>query len=398
MKKFHHVICTKYFFSMNIPLSSIRVLVFIGTRPEVIKMAPIIRRLHACSEVHTTVCTSGQHKEMLLQALADFQISPDENLDVMTAGQNLANLSAVLFQQIDVLLERLQPDWVLIQGDTTTALIAALCAFYRHIRIGHVEAGLRSFNKNSPFPEEINRKAIATVADLHFAPTIAARENLQSEGIAEQNIVVTGNTVVDALLQIRAGLRQQPADLPPELVAVATANRRIILVTSHRRENHGAGLDNVCCALRAVADSRSDVLFVYPVHLNPCVCLPVHKKLAGHPRILLLAPLSYKAILTLMERSAFILTDSGGIQEEASVLHKPVLILRDTTERQEGVKAGAARLVGTNPQYLIRSITELLEDQDCYRRMARAADTLYGDGRAAERIVTALVRAGRTSP
>ena len=368
-----------------------KVLVLAGTRPEAIKVAPVVRELRRHTELTTLLCNTGQHREMIRQALDDFAIVPDSTLDVMAQGQTLAELSARLFAAIDDVLLAQEPDWVLVQGDTTTAMVGALCAFYRHIRVGHIEAGLRSFNKLAPFPEEVNRQAIGRVATLHFAATRTACANLIREGVDVDDIILTGNTVIDALRWMRDSIRGQEQQLLDARVASALDDgRRVILVTGHRRENFGGGFREICRAIRTLADNREDALFSYPVHLNPNVREPVEEILGEHPRILLMPPLPYKAFVAHLEAASLVLTDSGGIQEEAPALGKPVLVMRDVTERPEGVKAGVARLVGPHTAEIVRHVSQLLDDADAYRRMARATNP-YGDGHAAERIANALV-------
>lgn len=368
-----------------------KVMVLAGTRPEAIKIAPVVRELRRRGELTTVLCNTGQHREMIRQAFDDFGILPDIELDVMAPGQTLASLSARLFAAIDDVLRAQEPDWVLVQGDTTTAMVGAMCAFYRRMRVGHIEAGLRSFNKLAPFPEEVNRQAIGRVADLHFAATKAACANLIREGVDPDDIFLTGNTVIDALHWMRDSIREQGRRLLDARVATALEEgRRVILVTGHRRENFGEGFREICQAVRALAEAREDVLFCYPVHLNPNVREPVMRVLGGHPRILLARPLSYKIFVAHLQAASFVLTDSGGIQEEAPALGKPVLVMRDVTERPEGVKAGVARLVGPHEAEIVRHVSQLLDDADAYHRMARAANP-YGDGHAAERIADALV-------
>ncbi|MDL2317007.1 UDP-N-acetylglucosamine 2-epimerase (non-hydrolyzing) [Desulfovibrio sp. OttesenSCG-928-A18] len=368
-----------------------RVVVFVGTRPEAIKMAPVVMELRSRPQCEVSLCASGQHKEMLEDALRDFSLRPDSNLAVMTAGQSLAGLTSRLFQAIDAELERQNPDWVLVQGDTTTVMVAALCAFYRKIRIGHVEAGLRTDNKFSPFPEEMNRSIAGVAADLHFCPTPGARENLLREAVPESRIFVTGNTVVDALHWMRARLDGVEEALPDELGQKIRRYPRMVLITSHRRENFGAGLANICRALLELSRCHADTLFVWPVHLNPQVREPVLGMLGGQDRIVLLTPQSYRPFLFLMQQATVILTDSGGMQEEATVLGKAALVMRDTTERPEGINAGAAKLVGTSDTAIIREVTALLESPQLRKDMADRGEGLYGDGRAAARIADAVL-------
>lgn len=371
-----------------------KILVLVGTRPEAVKMAPVIKALRSRPNLEARICSTGQHREMLCQTLGDFGIAPDLNLDVMAPSQSLASLSSRLFDRLDEALIKEIPDWVLIQGDTTTVMVAAMCAFYRNIRIGHVEAGLRSFNNRSPFPEEINRKITALMADAHFAPTEDARDNLLREGVPAEKILLTGNTVVDALLE-RLNALPAITDADARLGDAVAAGKKIVLVTAHRRENHGQPLANICSAIATAAKANPDACFIYPVHLNPQVREKAFGLLAGKENIILTEPLPYAMLLTVMHNSHFILTDSGGIQEEACVLKKPVLVLRDTTERQEGVKAGAALLLGSDRAKIIENISLLLHDREMWTRMSHAAGLLYGDGNAASRIADYLETACR---
>lgn len=363
-----------------------RILCVFGTRPEAIKMAPVIRHLRAEWADHDTrVCVTGQHRAMLDQVLAAFDIRPDYDLNLMEEDQTLASITARVLAELEPILAAEKPDWLLVQGDTTTAMAAALAAFYQRIRIGHIEAGLRTGHKGRPFPEEMNRRIIDGLCDFHFAPTAKARENLRREGVSERSIVVTGNTVIDALQWIA---EQAP---PPSLEAWAPAGKRTILVTAHRRESFGEPLENICLAVRDVA-TRYDggVLVVYPVHRNPRVQEAVYRLLGGVTNVRLLAPLDYASLVHLMKRSYLILTDSGGIQEEAPSLGTPVLVLREVTERPEGVEAGTAKVVGTDRKAIVSEVVRLLEDHAEYASMARAGNP-YGDGHAAERVVAALL-------
>lgn len=364
-----------------------RVMVMAGTRPEAVKMAPVIRALRQRPGFSATVCASGQHREMLAQAFADFGIQADINLDVMTAGQGLGALSSLLFARFDALFASARPDWLLVQGDTTSVMAAAICAFYHDIRVGHVEAGLRSFNRRSPFPEEINRKAVALVADLHFAPTEAARQNLLAEGVASGDICLTGNTVVDALNWRLAMLADSPAQLPANVAQSLASGRKIILLTAHRRENHGEPLRAIFSAVASLAQSRPDLQIIYPVHLNPAVNSPAKELLSGIANIALCEPLPYPALLTVLSAADLVMTDSGGIQEEACALGKPFIVLRENTERMEGIQAGCGKLVGARPE---RIISEALNYLAGGYGASDAGKNLYGDGRAAEKIADAL--------
>jgi len=390
-----------------------RILSVFGTRPEAVKMAPVVQELKRTSGVESFVCVTAQHREMLDQVLTLFDIKPDVDLDLMRADQSLADLSARIFQELDPVLGDLNPDWVLVQGDTTTVAITSLLAYYHRIRVGHVEAGLRTHNKWQPFPEEINRRVAGIAADLHFAPTEWARQNLLHEGVPDSSIALTGNPVIDALqvvakqpqpesiaqllakLGVRScrteephsGVSQAQGSLPP--VARNGTRKRLILVTAHRRENFGQPLENICAALKELAE-RGDVEIVYPVHLNPNVLEPVKRLLGNVRHVTLLPPLDYLPMVHLIKQSALVLTDSGGIQEEAPTFGIPVLVLRDLTERPEGVKAGVLKLVGTDGRYIVRTANRLLDNARAYKIMAKAVNP-FGDGQAAGRIVKSVI-------
>jgi len=370
-----------------------KVLVIAGTRPEAIKMAPVVHALRGIENFDTRLVSTGQHREMLKQAFGDFV--PDAELDVMTPQQTLASLSGRLFEALDALLARENPDAVLIEGDTTTVEVAALCAFYRGIPVGHVEAGLRSHDMRAPFPEELNRRIATLASTWHFAPTEAARRNLEAEGIAPDSICVCGNTVVDALLYMRDRVRHAP--LPPRIEDAIRSGRRIVLITGHRRESFGIGFQDICEALAQLAGAHGDVVFVYPVHLNPQVRGPVQARLGGIKNVILEEPLAYGPFVRLMDSSRLILTDSGGIQEEAPSLKIPVLVMRTVTERPEGIAAGVSRLVGTEPKRIVAGVEEILFDDTAWNAM-RAADNPYGDGKAARRIVDHLAHWERRRP
>jgi UDP-N-acetylglucosamine 2-epimerase (non-hydrolysing) len=364
-----------------------RVLSIFGTRPEAVKMAPVVERLAATPGVESSVCVTAQHRQMLDQVLDLFDIQPDYDLDIMRPDQALSDLTAALFTGLDPVLQDAQPDWVLIQGDTTTVMVAAVLAYYHRIRVGHVEAGLRTGDKWQPFPEEVNRRIAGAIADLHFAPTPQARENLLREGVPSERVVVTGNTVIDALQTIAA----RPYEFESGPLAGIPWNRRVILVTAHRRENFGQPLDDIFSAIRHIAENYAEqVHFVYPVHLNPNVHRPAHRALGGIPNITLLDPLDYLPMVHLMKRAYLVLTDSGGIQEEAPAFGVPVLVMRRLTERPEAVEAGTARLVGTDPEKIVAEASRLLDDEGAYAAMARAINP-FGDGHASERIVQALL-------
>lgn len=361
-----------------------RVLSIFGTRPEAIKLAPVVLELRKHPDrFEDLVCVTAQHREMLDQVLDWFEIVPQYDLNLMQPNQSLAEFAGRALLAIGSLLEDVKPDVVLVQGDTSTAMIAALAAFYRRCPVGHVEAGLRTRDRYNPFPEEINRRIVSALATFHFAPTPQAAEALRAEQVPEENIFITGNTVVDALLMTVS--RPVHMDLGFSLEA-----KRLILVTAHRRESFGAPFESLCSALRDIADRNADVEIVYPVHLNPNVREPVMRVLAGHPRIHLLEPLRYEQFSHLMARAYLILTDSGGIQEEAPVLGKPTLVMRETTERPEAVAAGTARLVGTDRARIVAEAERLLHDEKAYRAMAQAGSP-FGDGHTAERIARLLM-------
>jgi UDP-N-acetylglucosamine 2-epimerase len=349
-------------------------------------MAPVVDALNRHPDFESLVAVTAQHREMLDQVLNLFGIRPDFDLDVMRPGQTLEQITAVVLQRIGHVLREVRPDLVLVHGDTTTTLAASLAAFYQRIPVGHVEAGLRTGNKYSPWPEEINRKLTGGIAAWHFAPTDGARANLLAEGVAAEAIAVTGNTVIDALLTVCDRVRGEPSVLTdlPEL----SAERRLILVTGHRRESFGEGFRSLCQALRQLAE-RNDVEIIYPVHLNPNVRKPVYEHLAGRPNIHLIEPMEYLPFVGLMDRADIIVTDSGGIQEEAPSLGKPVLVTREHTERPEAVSAGTVRLVGTDRTRIVREVHRLLDSSEHYNSMAMAHNP-YGDGQAASRIVDFL--------
>jgi UDP-N-acetylglucosamine 2-epimerase (non-hydrolysing) len=367
-----------------------KILSVFGTRPEAVKMAPIVHELKHTPGVESFVCVTAQHRQMLDQVLGLFDIVPDYDLNLMRDNQSLAEMSARIFTDLDPVLAKLQPDWVLVQGDTTTVAITALMAYYRRIKVGHVEAGLRTHDKWQPFPEEINRRVAGVAADLHFAPTEWSKQNLLNEGVDEKYIVVTGNPVIDAL-RVVAG---QPA--PDEVIqlveklGIGKKGQKLILVTAHRRENFGEPLEEICSALKQLA-TRGDVEIVYPVHLNPNVQKPVYGLLDGLPHITLLPPLDYLPLVHLMKHATLVLTDSGGIQEEAPAFGIPVLVLRDVTERPEGVQAGTLKLVGTQSGHIVFEVEHLLSDPAAYAAMAKASNP-FGDGQSARRIVDALLR------
>ncbi len=372
--------------------NKLHVMVVFGTRPEAVKMSPVIKALKAHpDQIETRVCVTAQHREMLDQVLGAFDIIPDVDLDLMRPNQSLGALTARIFSQLDPIYADVRPDWLLVQGDTTTVMAAALLGYYHQIRVGHVEAGLRTHDKWQPFPEEGNRRLAGVVADLHFAPTEGNRQNLLREGIPDAIIRVTGNPAIDALRYITAQPAPQATRELLQKIKVISGERRLILVTAHRRENFGQPIRDICQALRKLADHyQESAAFVYPVHLNPNIQKPVYEMLTGIDNIHLLPPMDYLPLVHLMKNANLILTDSGGIQEEAPALGVPTLVLRETTERPEGVEAGTLKLVGTNPDRIFDSAQTLLDDPAAHAAMAGAVNP-YGDGRTAERIVRALL-------
>ncbi len=383
---------------------TLRILSVFGTRPEAVKMAPVVQALAHTPGLVSLVCVTAQHRQMLDQVLGLFSIQPDVDLNLMQPDQDLASLTAAILDHLDPVLADLKPDWVLVQGDTTTVLASSLAAFYRRIRVGHVEAGLRTQDKWQPFPEEINRRLASVVTDLHFAPTEWARQNLLRENISSEQVIITGNPVIDALQSVAGmpptpevldifktiGVPYQSSNLPN---SASLSSPRLILVTAHRRENFGRPLENICASLKQLAEIYQDnIRIVYPVHLNPNVQGPVHRILDGIPNITLLSPLDYLPMVHLMKHASLVLTDSGGLQEEGPALGKPVLVMRAVTERPEGVQAGTVRLVGTNPLEIVANTRLLLDDSSAYASMAQAVNP-YGDGKAAGRIVKAILAA-----
>jgi len=363
-----------------------KILSVFGTRPEAVKMAPIVKLLAETKGVESRVCVTAQHRQMLDQVLDLFHIQPEYDLNLMRDNQSLAALSASIFTHLDPVLTDFKPDWVLAQGDTTTVAITSLLTYFHRIKFGHVEAGLRTHDKWQPFPEEINRRVAGVVADLHFAPTEWSKQNLLNEGINESIIKVTGNTVIDALKFVAK--QSEPEEIT-QLTTTKLKTKKLILVTAHRRENFGEPMENICHALVELA-GRGDVEIVYPVHLNPNVQGPVNRLLRGAEHITLLPPLDYLPLVHLMRHATLILTDSGGIQEEAPAFGIPTLVLRDVTERPEGVAAGTVKLAGTKSSRIVEEAQRLLDDESAYAEMSRAANP-YGDGHAAERIVQALL-------
>jgi UDP-N-acetylglucosamine 2-epimerase len=373
---------------------TIRVLSVFGTRPEAIKLAPVIRELASRPGlIESLVCSTAQHRQMLDQVLNLFNIVPDYDLKVMQHNQSLAGITVSVLGRLDQVLKSVEPDWVLTQGDTTTTFAATVAAFYRKIRVAHIEAGLRTWNRDHPFPEEINRKFVDAVASLHFVPTATSRDNLLREGIPGSSIIITGNTVIDALFEIV----DRACDWKSGQLSSIPVEKRLILVTAHRRENFGRPLIEICGAVREIAAKYPDVHFVYPMHLNPNVQQVVKHQLSAAPGVSLIEPLEYLPFVHLMKASYLVLTDSGGLQEEAPALGKPVLLMRNLTERPEAVASGAVRVIGTDRADIIRETSLLLDDSVEYSRMSAAVNP-YGDGRASARIVDGLLANRSTSP
>lgn len=364
----------------------IKNLIIFGTRPEAIKMAPLVKEFLKNENFETKVCVTAQHREMLDQVLSFFEINADYDLDLMKPNQNLYSLTGDIINGLKPVLEEFQPDYVYVHGDTTTTMAASIAAFYSGAKVCHVEAGLRTFDRRAPFPEEINRSIAGRVCDYHFAPTSISKENLLRENIADKNVLITGNTVIDALQESVQRVEGLEDEEIAALKATVNFSKRTILVTGHRRENHGQGFINICKALKQIANENSDIEIIYPVHLNPNVQKPVYELLNGIGNIKLIAPLSYPSFVWLMNKSYLIITDSGGVQEEAPSLGKPVLVMRDTTERPEAVDAGTVILVGTDTERIVLEASQLLNDKDKYNKMS-ALHNPYGDGKACSRIV-----------
>lgn len=363
-----------------------KILIVFGTRPEAIKMAPVVKEFKEYPELFDTkVCVTAQHREMLDQVLDFFEVEPDYDLDLMTQEQSLHSLTAKVIQELKPVLNEFDPDVVYVQGDTTTSFAATLATFYENIKVYHVEAGLRTYDKKAPFPEELNRQLTSRIADIHFAPTDQARKNLLSEGIGDSSIIVTGNTVIDALQYTAEKVESISSDEIKKLESLIDSSKKLILVTGHRRENFGVGFQDICDALKELAQYES-VQIIYPVHLNPNVRKPVYDLLGDIENIKLMDPLSYETFVWLMKRSYLVLTDSGGIQEEAPGLSKPVLVMRETTERTEAVEAGTVLLVGTDKNKIVTECVSLIQDPVKYEKMSVAINP-YGDGKAAKRIV-----------
>ncbi len=372
-----------------------RILSIFGTRPEAVKMAPIVKQLAVTEGVESLVCVTAQHREMLDQVLNLFKIEPDYDLNLMRSNQSLAGLTAEIFTRLDPLLEQIAPDWILVQGDTTTVMCAALAAYYRRIKVGHVEAGLRTGDKWQPFPEEINRRVAGIVADLHFAPTSVNRANLLGEGVEDWRIHVTGNTIVDALYAI---MQHTPPPATVKLLEdlnIGENGKKLVLVTAHRRENFGRPLEEICEGLKQIAQENPGIEMVYPVHLNPNVQEPVHRLLGKIHNIHLLQPQDYLPMVHLMRSASLILTDSGGVQEEATALGIPTLVLREVTERPEGIQAGILKLVGTDPNRMLTEANRLLKNS-AKQPFEYQHINPFGDGHAAERIVKILLKQQET--
>jgi UDP-N-acetylglucosamine 2-epimerase (non-hydrolysing) len=363
----------------------IKVLVILGTRPEVIKLAPVIHTLKSSEQgFEVVVCSTGQHNEMLYQVLEYFDIKPDIDLKLMKSGQSLSELTAALLSRLPAVYEEIDPDITMVQGDTTTAMAGGLISYYHRKAVCHVEAGLRTGDKYAPFPEELNRRLLSTLTDYHFAPTEKAAETLSREGIDKSRILITGNTVIDALLYTVEKNKISKPSLG-KLDAIVADNEKIVLITGHRRENFGRGFQNICGAIHELAQSYEQVQFIYPVHLNPNVQKPVYTMLGNLPNIHLVNPIGYIPFVRLMSAAHLILTDSGGIQEEAPSLGKPVLVMREKTERQEAIEAGTAKLVGTDQSKIVSEARRLLDDHKTWETMSKIKNA-FGDGKAAERI------------
>lgn len=364
-------------------------LIIFGTRPEVIKLFPVIRGLKKYKDADVKICATAQHREMLDQFLEFFNITPDYDLDIMAENQTPSYVASQIFAKLGPVLKKKKPNYVIIQGDTTTVAAASMCAFYNRVKVAHVEAGLRTFNKWLPFPEEINRKIAGVVADIHFAPTKRAKQNLIKEGVNEKDIYITGNPVIDSLQYVVKKIENEKNSEFKEIVL--ENDKKLILVTAHRRENIGEPLKNICYALKAISEIYDrEILIVYPVHLNPNVWNTVHDILDGNKNIKFIPPVDYFQLVYLMKESYLVLTDSGGIQEEAPSLGKPVLVLREVTERPEAVEAGTVKLVGTDKERIVRETVKLMEDKKEYEKMARAVNP-YGDGKAGDRIAKILM-------
>ncbi|MDU4727421.1 non-hydrolyzing UDP-N-acetylglucosamine 2-epimerase [Clostridium sp.] len=365
-----------------------KIITIFGTRPEAIKMAPLVKELEKREEIESKVCVTAQHREMLDQVLEYFEIKPDFDLNIMKSKQSLTGITNRVLEGLEEVFIKEKPDMILVHGDTTTTFAGALAAFYQQIKVGHVEAGLRTFDKYFPFPEEMNRKLTGSLADLHFAPTKGSKNNLLREGINENDIYITGNTVIDAMLHT---VKEDYKFENEELNKIDYVNKKVIMITAHRRENWGEGIENICTALNKIVEDNKDVELVYLVHLNPVVKDVVHARLGGNDRIHLLPPLDTKETHNLMNKCFMVMTDSGGLQEEAPHLGKPVLVLRDVTERPEAVAYGTVKLVGTDIEKILSEANELIQNREAYEKISKSVNP-YGDGKASERIADAILR------
>ena len=365
-----------------------KIITIFGTRPEAIKMAPLVKELEKREEIDSKVCVTAQHREMLDQVLNLFDITPDFDLNIMKTKQTLTGITNKVLEGLEEVFMEEKPDMILVHGDTTTTFAGALAAFYQQVKVGHVEAGLRTFNKYFPFPEEMNRKLTGSLADLHFAPTKGSKNNLLREGISDSDIYITGNTVIDAM---KHTVEENYIFENDELNHIDFESKKVIMITAHRRENWGQGIENICEALNKIVEANEDVELVYLVHLNPVVKDVVTERLGGKDRVHLLPPLDTKETHNLMNKSFMVMTDSGGLQEEAPHLGKPVLVLRDVTERPEAVEAGTVKLVGTDVDIIVNEASKILNDENEYAKMSRAINP-YGDGKASERIVNAILK------
>ena len=369
-------------------MSTKKVITIFGTRPEAIKMAPLVKELEKREEIESKVCVTAQHREMLDQVLELFDIKPDFDLNIMQTKQSLTGITSKVLEGLEEVFKEEKPDMILVHGDTTTTFAGSLAAFYQQIKVGHVEAGLRTFNKYFPFPEEMNRKLTGSLADLHFAPTKGSKQNLLREGINESDIYITGNTVIDAM---KHTVEKDYVFESDELNNIDFINKKVIMITAHRRENWGEGIENICTALNKIVEENEEVELVYLVHLNPVVKDVVFEKLGGKERIHLLSPLDTKETHNLMNKCFMVMTDSGGLQEEAPHLGKPVLVLRDVTERPEAVEAGTVKLVGTDIEKIVLEANELLNNSEAYAKMSKSINP-YGDGEASRRIVNSIIK------
>ena len=369
-------------------MKKIKVMTIFGTRPEAIKMAPLVKELESRDEIESIVCVTAQHRQMLDQVLNLFEITPQYDLNIMQTKQTLTGITNRVLEGLEKIYDDVEPDMILVHGDTTTTFAGALSAFYKHIKVGHVEAGLRTFDKYFPFPEEMNRKLTGAIADLHFAPTKGSKANLLREGIEEEQVIITGNTVIDAM---EFTVEDDYKFETEELNTIDFENKKVIMVTAHRRENWGEGIENICKSLKSIVENNKDVEIVYLVHLNPVVKDVVYKYLDNMDRVHLLSPLDTKETHNLMNKCFMVMTDSGGLQEEAPHLGKPVLVLRDVTERPEAVEAGTVKLLGTDVEKICEEANNLLNDEKAYRTMSKAINP-YGDGLASKRIVDSILK------